>query len=175
MTRERILPDEMELKMKGSSDSVRAMIHQAFKGVILGDGIGLWEGQAIDDYAGEDTEKAYRERDEKKDWSAISVDDLNRCNSSLSFFDAEGMRFHLPAYLIATLNGTLWEDPIFHLTHFDVISESRYSLLSDAQRLAVRAFLLLLKDDDSSEFERPFIEMALDEFWTDSQTRREEE
>jgi len=28
-----------------------------------------------------------------------------RCNSSLSFFNADGMRFHLPAFLIAELKG----------------------------------------------------------------------
>jgi hypothetical protein len=92
------------------------------------------------------------------------VSDLNRCASSLSFFDAEGMRFHLPAYLIADLEGTLEQDVVFHLTCFDQRELSWLMALSDAQRDAVREYLLLqLRRSD--DFIRPRIEKALAEYW----------
>src|SRR5450631_1381037 len=83
-----------------ATERLIAEIRQAFHDVALGDGTGLWEAQSIDDYEDEKCQSKARSRDEKLDWSRISSDDLKRCDSSLSFFDANGMRFHLPAYMI---------------------------------------------------------------------------
>ena len=80
-------------------------IRDAFAGVTLGNGVGLREANGLDDYADSRTLAAYRSQDEKLDWSAISAADLDDCASSLGFFDADGMRFHLPAYLVADLEG----------------------------------------------------------------------
>jgi hypothetical protein len=144
---------------------VAAQIRDAFRGVVLGRGVGLWQGQAIDDYAGEAAEGEARARDEKEDWSRIPVDLLNGCHSSLCFFDAEGMRFHLPAYLVAELEGTLNQDIVFHLTYDDGSSLSRFDRLSAAQRDAVRQFLLLRVSDPAYEFESPLIQAALGSYW----------
>jgi hypothetical protein len=78
-----------------------AEVSAAFADVRLGSGVGLFEAQGLDDYAADEERKALRERDEKEDWTLLRAVDLNRANSSFSFFDAAGMRFHLPAYLIA--------------------------------------------------------------------------
>lgn len=141
------------------------MIWGAFQGVTLGDGVGLWQAQGLDDYADDRQLAEYRVQDEKVDWPAISADDLNRCYSSLSFFDAEGMRFHLPAFLIADLKGLYSQDVVFPLTYFENDNLSRFKLLDTAQRKAVREFLLLRLRE--SDFERRMIERALFEFWTE--------
>src|SRR5262245_39973334 len=121
---------------------VSKLIRAAFRGVTLGEGVGLREAQGLDDYADERTLGSYRAQDEKHDWSAIRAPDLDRCYSSLSFFDATGMRFHLPAYLVADLEGSLeTADVLFHLTHLGD-GGSRFGKLSAAQRDAVREFLL---------------------------------
>ena len=80
---------------------IQTQIQDAFTDVVLGEGVGLWQAQGIDDYKSLAECLILRERDEKLDWSKISAKDLNMCNSSLSFFDAQGMHFHLPAFLIA--------------------------------------------------------------------------
>src|SRR5688500_17196676 len=87
------------------SEALCDLIREAFAGVKLGNGIGLQEAQGIDDYADKETCARYRAGDEKEDWTRIPAEELSRCNSSLSFFDAEGMRFHLPAFLVAELQG----------------------------------------------------------------------
>jgi hypothetical protein len=51
-----------------TKQEVSSHIREAFHGVTLGKGIGLLEGQGLDDYEDEATRKAYRERDEKHDW-----------------------------------------------------------------------------------------------------------
>lgn len=79
-------------------------INEAFQGVKLEDGIGLWEGQGLDDYATNEECRKLREQDEKDDWHKISLIDLYKCSSSLSFFDAKGMRFHLPQFLLFDLD-----------------------------------------------------------------------
>ena len=93
------------------------LIRTAFAGVVLGEGVGLRQGRGLDDYADEGTLASYRAQDEKHDWSAIPVADLNRYGDSLSFFDPDGMRFHLPAYLVADLEGTLHTEVLFHLVY----------------------------------------------------------
>jgi hypothetical protein len=79
-------------------------IYAAFVGVELEDGIGLWEAFGHDGYAGAKECAKLRLRDEKHDWRKLTVENLYHCNSSLSFFDAKGMRFHLPKYLLLELD-----------------------------------------------------------------------
>ena len=142
------------------------LVRDAFQGVKLGNGVGLQQGQGLDDYADAKTLSVYRDRDEKEDWSKISVEDLDRCNSSLSFFDAEGMRFHLPAFLIADINRTLKTELIFYLTAGACYGLSQFEMLSNSQRHAVREYLsLVCMSDRSDEFNRPMIEDALSGFW----------
>jgi hypothetical protein len=75
------------------------------------------------------------------------------------------MRFHLPAYLVADLQGALTHANIlFHLVNFEHGGLSRFEKLTDSQRQAVREFLLLRMSDPNYEFEHPLIERALREY-----------
>jgi hypothetical protein len=151
-------------KMTVDTDRVLTLVRSAFRGVTLGNGIGLRQGRGLDDYADDHTLASYRADDEKNDWSVIPVAELDRCYSSLSFFDAEGMRFHLPAYLVADLEDSLQTaDVLFHLVYTD---KGRFDTLSTAQREAVRQFLLLRLSDNHREFDHPAIEAALANYWT---------
>ncbi len=148
------------------AQEVHRLIEDAFSGVALGNGVGLQEAQGLDDYKDAETCAAYRAKDEKDDWHRISSAELNRCNSSLSFFDAEGMRFHLPAFLIADLRGEYGCGMAFCLTHLTDHSRSHYfPLLSSKQRAAVRAFLLLIAEESDYALDRPHIIQALDDYW----------
>lgn len=153
--------------MTVDEEHVAALIREGFRGVVLGDGIGLLQAQGLDHYADFETLARYRAEDEKVDWSSIPVDQLNSCDSSLSFFDAAGMRFHLPAFLIAELDGTFHGDIVFHLTCFEYNGMSRFALLSQRQRQAVREYLLLRLSDPGCDFVRPRIERALADYWTE--------
>jgi len=145
-------------------EGIAEEIRHAFADVRLGDGIGLWEAQGLDDYADVKTMNEHVARDEREDWSAIPVTELQRCSSSLSFFDAEGMRFHLPAYLLAELRGLYGYGMTFCLTHLRDDGE-QFALLNIAQRSAVRRFLLHILKDPDSEFEQSHIQSALGSFW----------
>lgn len=155
------------------AEEICRMIEFAFAEVKLGNGVGLVEGQGLDDYADEETCARYRADDEKDAWHRIPTERLNQFHSSLSFFDAEGMRFHLPAFLSAELRGDFWMGTAFTLTYsvtHDDRDAKRFSLLNNVQRAAVRSFLLFLLDDPESEFDRQDILKALDEYWIEPNT-----
>lgn len=92
-----------------TKEKLIAEIRTSFENVRLDDGIGLWEGQGLDDYAGENEILKLRIKDERNNWDNIPYEDLAYGQSSLSFFDAKGMRFCLPKFLIFDI----LEDEIF--------------------------------------------------------------
>ena|SRR5688572_32190692 len=146
-----------EMRARGYDDAtireaVVRQIRAAFHNVRLGTGIGLNEGQVLDDY-GSDQERAIaRERDEKDDWSVIAEHKLNECCSSLSFFDAEGMRFHLPSFMLAEINDKFWYGLAFHLVRANGRPE-QFTLLNKEQRTAVRDFIDYMIDRSAPEYD----------------------
>lgn len=158
---------EEESKRWHLAQAVASHIGEAFSGVTLGEGVGLRQAQGIDGYEDEESVARYRLSDEKEDWSRIPAEALNECNSSLSFFDAEGMRFHLPAYLLADLSGLYKYGMAFCLTDMGELHQKQFSSLSEKQRTAVRDFLKYIADDEEYDFERPNILRALSEYWTE--------
>ena len=140
----------------------RAHIEKAFAGVQLEDGVGLHESQGLDDYLTREECAALRAKDEKCDWRRIPVIDLYRCGSCLSFFDAKGMRFHLPQIMLYYLDAYYEEDerlrrdglvrhmdpPDLHwsLTHVDRF-EYYFSALDGKQIRCVIGFLEYVRDN----------------------------
>ena len=58
------------------------LIGEAFRRVVLGDGVGLMQARGLDDYADEKMLAEYRAKDEKRDWAKIPVSELNRKSST---------------------------------------------------------------------------------------------
>jgi hypothetical protein len=131
-------------------------IQHAFRRVELGDGISLHETVVIDDYGGREAQQVARIPDEKHDWRKLIDDpELARiCGvGGLSFYDAVGLRFHLPAYLSLAVQysdrdevSNVVESLLFHLTHVSEYNLERFSILDDAQRRCVWEVLLYLRD-----------------------------
>lgn len=139
--------------MTNEERRVADLIREAFRGVTLGEGIGLMEAQGIDDYADAATRAQYRAGDEKEDWAAISAEKLERCYSSLSFFDPQGMRFHLPPFLIAELRGAfIVVDLVSYLPDFRHDSQPQFEVLSHDQREAVQQYRCLREREN--DFDR---------------------
>ena len=154
----------MDEKAAALIETIRA----AFKDVTLEDGVGLFEAQGLDDYKTPEACHELKQKDVKRNWEAIPAADLNQCYSSLSFFDPKGMRFHLPAFLIADLKGKYNFDLVFTLAHLNDYSKSRFSELSPDQRRAVRAYLSHVRDTEVYALDRPQIDCSLKEYWIDT-------
>lgn len=154
-------------KTQISAKSVRESIKLAFSGVKLGSGIGLYEASAHDDYAAPEVCAEYRAKDEKEDWSCIPVRDLNKYHSSLSFFDAEGMRFHIPAYILADLDGNYHYDLVFQFVFSSPsYTSEQFSLLNEIQRDAICQYLLYLESIFEIDSERKSIRNTVSEYWS---------
>ena len=82
---------EKAQNIKLPADALISEIIKTFKDVKLQGGIGLNEAQGLDDYEDKATLIKLKRKDEKDNWQKIQTKELNRCNSSLSFFDPKGM------------------------------------------------------------------------------------
>ena len=156
---------EARLELFERGQILAGQIRAAFAGVTLGNGVGLQQSRGMDDYEDEKTLAEYRACDEKDDWQRIPVSELNCVSGGLCFFDAEGMRFHLPAYMIAELKGEYHFGMAFNLTHLNDHTMSQFELFNPEQRECVREFLLYLLDDPNYQFDRDDILNALIEYW----------
>ncbi|MEO7100648.1 MAG: DUF6714 family protein [Luteolibacter sp.] len=164
---EEIQEAETRLQLLKRAEPVIDQIRKAFAGVKLGNGIGMREANGIDDRENEETLAKLRESDEKENWEAFPSDQLQSHFWSPPYFDAEGMRFHLPAYLISELRGYYGDTfhfPVFGMSDF---MSSKFTSLDHSQRQAVRAYLIHILDDPDYEFDRSEIEKALEKYWTD--------
>lgn len=150
------------------ADELCEQIAAAFAGVRLGRGIGLRQGCAIDDYEDHAVQMARRAEDEEEDWQAISVSDLRRYASSLSYFDPEGTRFHLPAFLIAELRKEGPSEIIFYLTRNSAHACEQFSLLDLGQRQAVADYLRFVQDDPDHFCHRREILASLETYWAEA-------
>jgi len=105
-----------------------ALIAEAFKDVRLEDGVSLHETIVIDNYGSKDAMMRARSRDEKMDWQKLIHDpELLEVNGigGLAFYDAKGLRFHLPAYLSVVLMND-WVD-IAESLLYNLTSDSEYN------------------------------------------------
>ncbi|MGZ4035994.1 MAG: DUF6714 family protein [Bacteroidia bacterium] len=141
-------------------------ISEAFKDVQLSDGVGLSEANAIDDYKDDGFLEECKKQDEKHNWQAIPSEALNKYNCSLSFFDAKGMKFHLPAFMIAEINNEYRFGMSFALTNLSDHSKSQFGLLSKDQKNTVKLFLEYLLEQPDYEFEKPDIIAAVENYWS---------
>ena len=161
--------------MTESQRKLLATIGAAFRGVELGDGVSLHQTVAIDDYAGPEAERAAWAADERGDWRRLVRDpELARIGGvgGLSFYDAAGLRFHLPAYL--SLAVTEWDSAdtgdvlgslMHHLTSLDEYNTDRFAILTAEQRRCVADVLTFIRDEYEPYSYLDDISRAVSEYW----------
>lgn len=151
------------------ADQLIDTIEFAFSSVVLNDGIGLMQAQALSFFEGEDIARGLRDSDEKLDWKKITPTKLIECQGALFFFDKKGMKFHLPAFMCSELKGEYEYQIINRLTSdFEVFSE-----LNKCQRKAVRDFLSFLEIQPDYKHFQQKITKALQNFWEITTERKD--
>ncbi len=176
------------------------MIEDAFRGVKLGDGVSLHQTIVIDHY-GHNCEEAERQAkaDERHDWRKL-IDDPELLNvrgiGGMSFYDARGLRFHLPAYICAIVKydwpmvtyeagkptldlnpeklaafeliADVAGDVEFQLTHLSDYQRERFFILNEIQRQCVCAYLSYMRDI-TADYRFPDddrIDQAIENYWS---------
>ena len=133
-------------------------IDNAFDDVKLGDGIGIYEANGLDDYAGDIELARLRKLDERNDWRKLDSELLNQYYSTPSFFDSRGFIFHLPAFLLAELDDKHEYGFIDRIVEKRPPSGSWIDLLTSQQADALVSVLSLVKqhpdyDNDAKKFD----------------------
>ena len=151
-------------------------IEKAFAGVSLGTGVALLEADVIDAYGGMEERLKAREQNEKTDWKLIPDNLIERNPHALCFMDAQGLRFHLPAYMR------------FSLRHFQdcktISSEvAAYRLTDPKTYSALRPILTEAQIEVILEFLTACIQLEIDDgediafairFWSGDETAIQE-
>jgi hypothetical protein len=141
-----------------------AEIEEAFDGVAREDSTTLHEAIVMDDYGSEEEQRAARRLDVEKRWQDVPDEDITSCCSALSFLDAKGFRYYIPAFMTYALKhwGDDWNDILnscqFQLTHesqkplrkSEPASIARKYGFTGAQCVAVAHFLRFIIDFDMS-------------------------
>ncbi len=135
-------------------EKVKCIIRDSFAGVVLGEGLGLYEANAIDDYQTKESQAEFREKDEKLDWTKLTEQAVNDGFSSLSFFDPAGMRFHLPAYMIMDLDQKYNYSLIHKLTSVCNCWHEMFGLLTNEQKSRLEDIYPRDNDDFSKQENR---------------------
>jgi hypothetical protein len=153
-----------------AANRLRAKIEAAFVGVTLGDGIGLKEGDGIDDYSDANLLAQLHAQDERRDWHRLTSDDLLSYQNSISFMDAEGIRFHLPAWMLAELRDEGIAGLIWSICRIAPHNEKKFALLSTEQRAVVREFLEFMRADPDCIHDQREIDAAIEHIWSHDAT-----
>src|ERR1700680_2624371 len=91
------------LRFENRISGLIAEIMTAFDGVSREDGTTLHEAMAIDDYKSDEEQQAARGFDTEQRWQDVPDEEILACESALSFLDAKGFRYYLPAFMVSRL------------------------------------------------------------------------
>ena len=129
-------------------------IRRAFAGITVGPHTTLYlSGEAEDDYMVEESRDILRRREIRDDWQSIPPELLLACDCATSYVDAEGMRYLLPAWMLAELRypdcvNTGLEIALCDNSHDPDLADynrKKLSLLNDEQRACVRDCIRTLR------------------------------
>jgi hypothetical protein len=160
------------------ASELKAQIHSAFRGVILGDGMSLLDAEEADCWGDVPEIKRLNLPPDVKitnDWTALSIETLNRY-ALLAHLDATGFRYYIPAFMCSLLQkydtemrctSTLC---ILHPIKSDSLWDyhmNMYSALSKEQCHAIFIFLKNLPEivDLDNEDRKP-CDRAIKNYWS---------
>lgn len=146
-----------------------AEIAAAFDGIPLEDGTTLHQAIAIDDWKTPEEQFAARRLDTEPRWQDVPDDAIIACQSALSFLDAKGFRYYLPAFMVCGLrNGDNDAGRVVDTCEYHLLHESQKSLrqsepssiaakygFTDAQCCAIAHFLRFVVGEDDELTTQP--------------------
>jgi hypothetical protein len=146
-------------------------IETAFKDVILGEGIGINEADRMETETRDVMIHKGRNLDRLwwKGWQDIEDKYIASYSSVMSFMDAEGIRWALPAYMIYIINhykeGSFSVDTTIYMLEEGAMGSDQRDLFTQEQKRAITKFLhfMLTVGDEWVDVES--VRSALDKKW----------
>ena len=164
------------------NDKQKALLKEtrvAFGSVQRGNGITLHQAQAIDDYAGPEQELAARRLDTDRKWEDVPEQDIVRHYTALTFLDADGFRYYIPAYMsfavkhykCGSFDFLILDHILYALNPGDgpELPEwkiEQFEILDEGQKEVVCRFLHFMKDEaEDYLIGHSDAEQALEKYW----------
>lgn len=134
---------------KMDESSVIKAIETAFAGVLLEDGIGIYEAEVIDDYGGEEERQKAKLKDlvSWRNWQEIPDEVLRSYYTTFCFVDSKGFKFLIPAYMRFALKyckedgSASIDSTIYALEPSNYNFDGFVNLLTSEQKAAIAKFL----------------------------------
>ena len=151
-------------------------INQAFDGVPQPKDITLHVAEAHDDYDYEH-DAEHRQKDFIGRWQDVPNEHIQKCRCAMSYVDAVGMRYYLPAQMIWYLknfgNSKIVVDdmPLYTLDPHDnnenlrKYQQERFSLFSPEQLKACAHFVKFCAEDETRFTDTTFAEKVYERYW----------
>jgi hypothetical protein len=141
-------------------------ILRAFAKVQLGDGLSIRQTKIIDDHGPIEAYKAARARDACSDWKAI-CDEVIENHHGVAFLDAQGLVYHLPAYMsFALRNYRTSKTCSIDFTIYALGRKGEYfDLLTASQKAAIRHFLKFMIHHAGRHCDTGHAKKALETIW----------
>jgi uncharacterized protein DUF6714 len=161
--------------MPTDKNDLVCLIREAFRGVKLGDGTSLRQAKIIDGYGQGYSDEQFeveKRAEITEDWERVPASELELDN--IAHLDSEGMRYYLPALMVALLDrydaNAMWT--IGTVSAIDVRGRlsayklSQLSLLTFEQRSAVAVWCKSMsRFVDVSPDDRRIVDRAVDAYW----------
>lgn len=139
------------MKHSDEREALILEIRAAFKEVSRGSGVSLHEARAIDNYESDLEQEKARELDTDSSWEEVPDKDIEYFHDVFSFFDVEGFRYYLPAYMVWSIkyfdvSDSCSSDNVIYSLEFLPVPRGRDRLVFDLLDLAqCRAICRFLK------------------------------
>jgi hypothetical protein len=156
------------------------LITAAFQNVVRGNGISLHEADVIDcaGYDNKDAKNrvAARRLDTDRRWQDVPDKDIEDYYNILSFLDAEGLRYYVPAYMVWALkhlktSGSMSSDsiiytfvPYLNTGHYERQLE-RFAIFTTEQNKAICGFLRFMSEHSDGFADEYQASQALTGYW----------
>jgi hypothetical protein len=147
-------------------------IHEAFKGVILKDGIGINEADRRE--TGERDVLIQKGRNLDRlwwdSWTEIEDKYLSSYSSVMDFMDSQGLQWVLPAYMIYIINhykeGSFSVDSTIYTLEAGALGTDKLDLYSQEQKQVIAYFLRYIIEVGEGYVDMESAKIALDEVWS---------
>jgi len=155
------------------SEQLAAEIEDVFGDVRLGNGLSLSQARALDQMEPPEAVKLARGTDTEERWQDIADDKIEEFHYALTYLDPEGLRYHLPRFMLFSLQHPGLDSPAVDAAVYacdfgdDLQDEvmAQFNSMSRRQMRAIAHFLVFVAESRDEDYDTLVAAMAVESFW----------
>jgi hypothetical protein len=155
------------------SEALFQEVHAVFGKVELGDGLSLHQAGAMDLMLTPEEVRQSRRLDPETRWQDIPDSKVEEFHYALTFMDPEGMRFHLPRFIVYSLEHPGLDSPavdaaVYACDFGDDVDDQvlgQFNAMSRRQMRTIANFLVFVAESKDEDYDVLVAAMAVESFW----------